>query len=249
MTAKNNDVEDLYGELERTLSDNSGGDTPGASAEDDKGEDGAPDGEEKPEEGADNDGGEDKGEEGADENEEFTAEEFAALSPRAQKRIRDLAQKVKDGEKPADAEDKPEKKDAEAKPEDFETMEDFLAAVADPASRKLLNTFAKVIDKTQNSKIGPLLAADAGKRFDSAFATFEKIEGIGAYKEDLKKTFMRNPSVDLKALVGAKLVDLQTSKIKPTEKRISTPSHGGGKVNLDGLTKDELYDQLENLKE
>lgn len=247
MKVENKDVEDLYKELDEALNDDSGEDTPGASAEDDKGEDGAPAADKKVED-TPADGAED--DQGSDEFGGMTEKEFDSLTPRAQKRIRDLAARLKDG-KPAEdkpADDKPaDDKKPEDVPAEFNTIEDFLAAVKDEPSRKLLEMFAKVIDKSQSSKIAPLLEKSASELFDAKFTAFEKIDGMAAHKEDLRKTFMRTPTTDLESLVGSRLLAIQMGKIKPGEKKPSTPSHDGGKVDLSAASKDDLYGMLEGM--
>lgn len=251
MTTKNKDVEALYAELETTLQndDSEAEVTPGASAENDHDEqeveEEAPAEEEVREEKQADTGA-------ADDGEELKEEEIAKLPKRAQDRIRKLAADLKaikdketgDGDEP---EDKPatEEKDAE-----FNTVEDFLAAVQDDASRKLLETFAKVLDKKTGTALAPLIEANAGKVFDEKFKDFERIPGMSDFRDDLRKTFVRNPNQSLKALVGEKLVDLQSGRIKPTVKKPSTPAHGGGdRMDTAGKSKEELYDMLDSTRE
>ena len=232
MAEEKKDVESLYDELNKTLeNDSEEEEASGASAE-------------KPKEEADdskpNDG---------DENAELSEEEISKLSPRAQKRIRDLAEEVKKlAEKPEPEKPEENAEDKETKANEFDTIDAFLTAVEDEPSRKLLETFYKVVRKELSSTLSPLEAQQNEVKFETAFKDFENIEGIEDYKNDLKKTFMRDPSKPLKALVGEVLVDLQSSKIKPTESKPSSPNHSG-KVDTDGLSKDELYATLENLKE
>src|SRR5579872_3657363 len=89
---------------------------------------------------------------------ELSEEEIAKLTPRAQKRIRDLAQKVKDlAEKPA--EKSPEDLAKEAKDKaapDFKSVKEFLDAVEDEPSRNLLAKFYDVIRKENSEVLGPL---------------------------------------------------------------------------------------------
>jgi len=248
--SKNKDVEELYAELDKTLrEDSEESDTSGASAEEAAEDEGADEGEgseaeaaagndEKPEEKAD----EKPADDAADES-ELSEEDIAKLPKRAQDRIRKLAADLKAiGEK----ETKPdEKKDPE-----YSSVEDFLANVQDEPSRKLLENFAKVLDKNTASKVQPLIEANAGKVFDEQFKQFEKLPGVSDFRDDLRKTFIRNPSQSLKALVGETIVDIQAGKIKKTVTNPSTPNHnGGGGASTEGMTKEELYAQLETLRE
>ncbi len=59
---------------------------------------------------------------------------------------------------------------------------------------------------------------------------------------------MRNPNQSLKALIGETVLELHKTKIKPTDKTLPTPKHDG-KIDLDGKSKDELYDILDSTRE
>ena len=183
-----------------------------------------------------------------DENEELSEEEISKLSPRAQKRIRDLAGQVKElAEKPAvETTETP----PETKPEDsqsFKNVKEFLDAVEDEPSRKLLEKFYGVIKGEMSSTLAPIEQKNNETRFETEFNKYEKIEGLADHKNDLKKTFLRNPSQSLKALIGEVVTDLQLSKVKPLEATPSSPNRG--KVDTSTLSKDELYDMLDTLKE
>ena len=84
-------------------------------------------------------------------------------------------------------------------------------------------------------------------RFETEFSRYEKIEGLADYKNDLKKTFLRNPNQSFKALVGEVIADLSINKVKPVETQPSNPNRSG-KVSTEGKSKDELYDILDTLK-
>jgi len=180
---------------------------------------------------------------------ELSEEEISKLSPRAQKRIRDLAEQVKDlASKPEEEKAKEEKPQEETKPDSqkFNNVQEFLSAVQDEPSRQLLEKFYGVIKSETTQILAPLEKANAEAKFDQEFGKYEKIQGISDYKNDLKKTFMRNPSQSLKALVSEVAMDLQLAKVKPVEKTPSTPKRG--KMDTDNLDKEQLYDLLDTLK-
>jgi len=178
---------------------------------------------------------------------ELSEEEISKLSPRAQKRIRELADKVKElASKPepkeVEEEPKPKTKDSQ----NFKNVQEFLSAVQDEPSRNLLEKFYGVIKSETSEILAPVEKANAEAKFNEEFAKYEKIEGLSDYKNDLKKTFLRNPKQSLKALIGEVVIDLQTSKVKPLEKTPSTPKRG--KVDTENLDKEQLYDLLDTLK-
>ncbi len=177
------------------------------------------------------------------ESEEISEEEISKLSPRAQKRIRDLAAQVSElAKKPPVDEKKPEEdaKKAEPDAEDFKNVDEFLNAVEDEPSRELLRKFYKVVKNETSIILSPLEKKNNEARFDEEFSAYGEIEGISDYKNDLKKTFMRDPNQSVKALVGEVLADISLHKIKPIEKKPSEVNRDG-EVNLDNLSLDELY--------
>ena len=82
--------------------------------------------------------------------------------------------------------------------------------------------------------LSPIEKANNEARFEEEFKKFDKIEGLADHKNDIKKTFLRNPSQSVKALVGEVVTDLQMSKVKPIEKTPSNPNRAG-KPDLDSL--------------
>jgi len=246
MSKKENEGEDLYAELAKTLKDGDNesgdeGDSPAASDQEPEKKEGEEE-EKKPEP--------QEKKEGEDENAELSEEEISKLHPKAQKRIRDLAAKVKElAEKPADEkpqDETPEEKDENA-PE-FNNVDEFLNAVEDEPSRKLLQKFYSVIKGEISTTLSPIERANNEAKFEQEFAKYEKIEGLADYKSDLKKTFIRNPGQSLKALVGEVITDISLNKIKPIENKPSDISRGG-KVNTENMSKDELYDLLDSTRE
>ena len=231
--AETKDV-DLYAELKKTL-------------------DSVDESEEKEASGASSDKPEaEKGDakkEPVDENGELTEEEISALSPRAQKRLREQAATIKElAEKEAEKPPEVPPEDKKETPQGFKNVNEFLSAVQDEPSRKLLEKFYGVIKGEINTTLAPVEKANAEAKFNEEFGKYEKIEGLADYKNDLRKTFLRNPNQSLKSLIGETVADLQLSKVKPIETEKSTPNRGG-KPNLDDLSKDDLYAQLDVLRE
>ena len=183
---------------------------------------------------------------------ELSEEEISKLSPRAQKRIRDLAEQVKEISK-KEIEEKPEVKEekeisTEDKPHEFKDVDEFLNAVQDKDSRKLLENFAKVMKKENSTVLAPFEQKNNETKFETTFGQYEKIEGMADYKEELKKTFLRNPSQDLASLIAKTVTDLTLNKIKKVETKESAPNRAG-KPDLDSLDLEGLYDALDKTKD
>lgn len=182
--------------------------------------------------------------ENENESEELSEDEISKLSPRAQKRIRDLAEQVKTI---AEKEETPETPIDSPTPSNFKDVKEFLEAVQDEPSRKLLETFYGVIKAENSVTLAPIEKANNEAKFNEEFVKYEKIEGLSDYKNDLKQTFMRNPNQSLKSLISETVTDLAMNKLKPTEKKPSTSNHDG-KVDISNLSKDQLYDMLETIE-
>lgn len=129
----------------------------------------------------------------------------------------------------------------------FKNVKEFLAAVQDEPSRNLLDQFYGLMKAETSEVLAPLEQKNNEAKFESEFSKFEKIEGLGDYKNDLRKTFLRNPGQSVKALIGEVVTDLQLSKLKPIEKTPSSPIRT--KVDTEKLSKDELYEMLDTLRE
>jgi len=232
MTTQNNDVDDLYAELKNALASEEE-ETSGAS-------------DQKPT--VDTETTEDLN---SNENDELSEEEISKLTPRAQKRIRDLAEKVKilaehpEKEKENDLQDEDDET-KEKDPLNFKNVDEFLKAVQDEDSRNLLENFYKVVKGEISSTLSPIEKANNEARFDQEFSKFEKIEGLSDYKNDLKKTFLRNPNQNIKSLISERVTDLVMNKVTSVEKTPSSPKRG--QVDISTLSKDELYDQLETMR-
>lgn len=185
-----------------------------------------------------------------EENDELSEEEISKLSERAQKRIRDLAAKVKEfAEQPEkEKEEAPQVEDeTESKPQSFKNVQEFLEAVQDEPSRNLLEKFYQTMKGEISSTLSPIEKANNEAKFDSEFSKYEKVEGLSDYKNDLKKTFLRNPSQDIKSLISERITDLVMNKVTPIEKTPSSPKRGA--VDTSTLSKGELYDMLDTLRD
>lgn len=181
-----------------------------------------------------------------DEQTELSEEEISKLSPKAQKRIRELSEKVKDfATKDQQKEISPEddSKETISDTQNFKSVQEFLAAVEDEPSRKLLEAFHKVITGEISETLSPVQRANRETEFETQFAKYSTIEGLQDHKDDLKKSFMANPSTPIKALIGDTVLEMQAAKIKPTD---DTPADAArGEVDISTLSKEELYDYLE----
>ncbi len=126
-------------------------------------------------------------------------------------------------------------------------LEKFIASVQDEPSRNLLKTFGTLMQADMNKKFSPVLNKYEEERFESEFKQFsDKIPDLAAHKDEIKKQYMRNPSLAIKSLVGDTLLDIQTSKIKPIADDSSVANRG--KVDISEASKDDLYDILETQK-
>jgi len=227
--SENNDV-DLYKELEDELNKSESVDDSGAGNQE-------PNKEDKPNEEIVNEDG------------DLSEDEISKLSPRAQKRIREQAEKIKELSAKEIAPKEEEKEiSPESKEHDFKDVSEFLNAVQDKDSRKLLETFYGVIKKETSSTLAPVEEANNKAKFEATFGKYEKIDGIGDYKEELKKTFLRNPSQDIDSLFAKTVTDITLNRIKKVENKPSDPNRNG-RVNLDGATLEQLYDALDQTKD
>ncbi|MEI6580810.1 MAG: hypothetical protein WCO07_01415 [bacterium] len=186
---------------------------------------------------------------------ELSEEEISKLSPRAQKRIREQAEKIKElskkeiEDKELNKEENKEKEIPEdSKPHEFKDVDEFLNAVQDKDSKKLLEAFYGVIRKETSSTLAPIEAKNNETKFETAFNRYEKIEGMADYKDDLKKTFLRDPKQDIDSLFAKVVTDLTLNKIKKVEEKPSSPNRNG-KVDLDNLDLEGLYDALAKTKD
>ena len=225
--------DDLYAELRKTL-ENESAEEKSAAADDQKS---------TPEKTGEK--------EITDENGELTDEEISKLHPKAQKRIKDLAAEVKRlAELPKEIKEEPksEEKEISSTEPKFKNVQEFLEAVQDKPSRELLEKFYGVIKGEISTTLSPIEKSNNEAKFNEEFAKYEKIEGLADYKNDLRKTFLRNPNQSVKTLINEVVADIALNKVKPTETSPSSPSRQGD-VDLDKLSTDELYDKLASIKE
>ena len=221
----NKDVDGLYEELAKTLAKESEGEKPQVASDQNSNDNPSP--------AVD------------DENAEMSEDEISKLSPRAQKRIRELADKVKELAEPKEEpKEEPEEPQEPETKQSFNNVKDFLQAVEDEPSRILLEKFYGVIKGEMSSTLAPIEQKNNEARFEQEFAKYSTIEGLDGYKNDLRKTFLRNPNQSIKTLVGEVVTDLQLNKIKRIESTPSTPNRGVQDISK--LSKEELYDLLES---
>ena len=164
--------DDLYEELRKTLENESAEEKP-AAADDQKST------------------SEKTDEKEITENGEITEEEISKLHPKAQKRIKDLAAEIKrlaELPKEIKEESKTDKEiPDETKEPKFGNVREFLDAVQDEPSRKLLEKFYGVIKGEISTTLSPIEKSNNTAKFNEEFAKYEKIEGLADYKNDLLK--------------------------------------------------------------
>ena len=183
----NKDVDGLYEELAKTLAKESEGEKPQVASDQNSNDNPGP----------------------AVDDAEMSEDEISKLSPRAQKRIRELADKVKELAEPKEEpEEEPEEPQEPETKQSFNNVKDFLQAVEDEPSRILLEKFYGVIKGEMSSTLAPIEQKNNEARFEQEFAKYSTIEGLGGHKNDLRKTFLRNPNQSIKTLVGEVVTDL-----------------------------------------
>lgn len=128
----------------------------------------------------------------------------------------------------------------------FKSAKEFLAAVEDEPSRNLLTQFYGVIKAETSEILSPIERKNNEALFEREFTKYEKIEGLSDHKNDLRKTFLRNPKQSLKSLIGETVADLQLNKVVKSESTPSTPSREP--VDINSLDKDGLYAQLDAMR-
>lgn len=124
-------------------------------------------------------------------------------------------------------------------------LDKFVDSIQDEPSRNLLKQYGKLMTETFRKEVSPVMDEYNTAKFDREFSKFEGITDLAAHKEELRKTFLRNPSQSLKALVGEILVDNQSSKIVPIERSSSQVNRSA--PNIADASKDDLYALLESM--
>ena len=127
-------------------------------------------------------------------------------------------------------------------------IDKFVNSIADEPSRNLLKTYGDLLRADINKRINPVVDKYQESRFEDEFKQFgDKIPELAPHKEEIKKQYMRNPSLAIKSLVGDTLLDIQTSKIKPLETDTSVANRG--KQDIGDASKEDLYAILESRPE
>jgi hypothetical protein len=152
-------------------------------------------------------------------------------STRANERIRELVEEVKS------------LKQSQAT-QNSTDLDKFVNSIEDEPSRNLLKQFGNLVRQDIRREVDPVLQDYNVQKFDKEFSKFESIPELSVHKDELRKTFLRNPSQSLKGLVGEILVEAQTSKIKPIERAVSQASRTLPTLD-DSVSKEDLYALLE----
>lgn len=123
-------------------------------------------------------------------------------------------------------------------------IDKFVSSIADEPSRNLLKTYGDLLRADINKRINPVVDRYQESRFEEEFKQFgDKIPELAGHKDEIRKSYLRNPSLAIKSLVGDVLLDIQTSKIKPLENSISIANRG--QQDISDASKDDLYAMLE----
>lgn len=160
-------------------------------------------------------------------------QEEDTMSPRAQERIRELVEEKKH------LEDKLNTRDSNE-------LDTFINSIQDAPSRELLKTYGSLLQKSIESRVAPVVDDYQAQKFEKEFSQFAGTNpDLAAHKDDIRKTYLRNPSQSLKGIVGERLVDIATAKIKPLE---STPSavNRNAAPSLEDASTEDLYALLES---
>lgn len=128
---------------------------------------------------------------------------------------------------------------------EWNDLDSFIDAIQDEPSKKLLKTYGDLMEKKFTARVSPVLNEHNETKFEKEFEVFaSKAPSLNIYKEDIKKSFLRNPNQSVKALVGEVVMDNLASKIKPIERKGAEPRRGAPDISKS--SKDELYDLLES---
>lgn len=123
-------------------------------------------------------------------------------------------------------------------------LDTFINSIEDVPSRELLKTYGSLMEKSLEKRFSPVLEEYNSAKFEKEFSGYaNKIPDLEAHKEELRKTYLRNPSQSLRNLVGDVLLETQSSKIKPIERVASVANRD--KAEVGDASKDELYAMLE----
>jgi len=187
---------------------------------------------------------------------EPTPEELAASQAKAKEEAdKAAAEKEKESQASARENDRVRKLSEENKTlkeqlnlQNSSDIDKFVSSIADEPSRNLLKTYGDLLRADINKKLSPIASKYQDAEFEEQFKQFgDKIPELAAHKEEIKKEYLRNPSIAIKSLVGDTLLDIQTSKIKPISADASIASRE--KKNVEDASIDELYAILETRPE
>jgi hypothetical protein len=133
---------------------------------------------------------------------------------------------------------------------DASDLDKFLEnTVSDKPSRELLKKYAGVLREEMKTELrkefSPRFSEVEDMRFEREFSHFaSRFPSLSAHKQELLKTFKANPNASVKALVGELILEQSASRVKPVETQRSQANRE--RIDLDSMSKDELYDLLEN---
>lgn len=122
-------------------------------------------------------------------------------------------------------------------------LDKFVNSIEDEPSRNLLKTYGELLMSKIDQKVNPVVDEYQESRFDKEFSQYANIPGLSSHKDDIKKSYLRNPSLGVKSLVGDTLLDIQKSAIKPIEDSTSIASRE--KQDIGDASKEDLYAMLE----
>lgn len=154
-------------------------------------------------------------------------------SPRAQERIRELVEENRILKESTNLQSSTD-------------LDKFINSIEDEPSRNLLKQFGHLVREDARKEYAPVLEDYNASRFEKEFSSYEsKIPALATHKDEIRKTFLRNPSQSLKALVGDTLLEIQSLKIKPLDNSSSVASRTKQDLPADA-SKEDLYDILES---
>jgi hypothetical protein len=129
----------------------------------------------------------------------------------------------------------------------FKNLDEFVNAIEDEPSRKLLKTYGEILTNQLRSEVAPVLSEHNDAKFKREFDSMvSRVPALSAYEDSLKKSFNRNPNQSIKALVGEVIVDGIFNKVKPIESKGSSPNRTA--PDISDASKEDLYSILESMR-
>ena len=124
-------------------------------------------------------------------------------------------------------------------------IDKFINSIEDEPSRNLLKTYGDLLRADITKTVNPVVQNYQESQFEKEFSEFgSKIPELASHREEIKKTYLNNPSLSIKSIVGDTLLDIQTSKIKPLEDSTSVASRE--KPSIADASKEDLYAMLDS---